>query len=297
MNSSTQVPASLRALLSDLVDYAGLFPPAGLDMKTAVENYARYLLGEDAWALGRFILPVARFEEFEDVISHIDFPETWCISALIGTEPEANMRAIGQFNAKNTNKADVDTIEVKAESGEAIRRIAALVPKPIATYFEIPTPSAEELLPVIREVGCRAKIRTGGVTQETFPPPDVVTRFLLQVAEHGVPFKATAGLHHPLRCTKPLTYEAGAISGLMHGFLNIFLAATLAKRGAAEAELLAMIEQCEVTGLRFHDAAVHWHGHSIGTEVIEECRQQFAISFGSCSFEEPMNDLRELKFL
>ena len=34
--------SALRALLDGIVDYAGLFPPAALDMSTAVRNYASY---------------------------------------------------------------------------------------------------------------------------------------------------------------------------------------------------------------------------------------------------------------
>jgi hypothetical protein len=49
-----------RALMHGIVDYAGLFPPASLDMPKTVANYARYRSGEDRWALGRLVVPLKR---------------------------------------------------------------------------------------------------------------------------------------------------------------------------------------------------------------------------------------------
>ena len=54
-----------RSLLVDAIDFAGLFPPAAQDMSSAVRDYGRYRQGDEAWALGRFVVPVARLEEFD----------------------------------------------------------------------------------------------------------------------------------------------------------------------------------------------------------------------------------------
>lgn len=321
MDNSVNTPASLRALLSDLIDYAGLFPPAGLPMRQAVENYARYLAGPDAWALARFVLPVSRFAEFEAAIAGLQFPETWCLSALVGPNADADLRAINQFNHRNTKRVDVDTIEVKAESIEAIHRISALVPKAITAYFEVPPESAEKLIPAIHDVDGRAKIRTGGVTPDAFPPSETVARFLWLCAEHGVAFKATAGLHHPMRCKKPLTYEPDAPVGSMHGFLNVFVLAAFtwasgktfqineehrfhgvvmtppfpySAGGGNEIYRTDLLKR--VSPFQFNDSGLQ-EPFPMPASVIADARQSFAISFGSCSFEEPLADLRELKLL
>src|SRR6185503_6096765 len=68
-----------------------------------------------------------------------------------------------------------------------------------------------------------AKVRTGGVTPEAFPAPGKLAEFISACHGAGVPFKATAGLHHPVRAEYPLTYEPGCPRGVMHGFLNVFL--------------------------------------------------------------------------
>src|SRR5271154_2009055 len=74
-SSSQSAPAnqsaatdSAAALLRGLIDYAGLFPPASCGMATAVANYEAYLRSEDAWMLGRFIVPVARLGEVEQAV-------------------------------------------------------------------------------------------------------------------------------------------------------------------------------------------------------------------------------------
>jgi len=144
---------------------------------------------------------------------------------------------------------------------------------------------------MLAERGLRAKIRTGGVTNDAFPPAARIAHFINRCAERGVPFKATAGLHHPIRCVKPLTYEPDAPTGTMHGFVNVFMAAALPQY----AETIVM--EADARAFEFGDDAASWRGHSVTTEAIARVRSEFAISFGSCSFEEPIADLKELGWL
>jgi hypothetical protein len=139
--------------------------------------------------------------------------------------------------------------------------------------------------------GLRAKIRTGGVTNDAFPPAAQIAHFINRCAERGVPFKATAGLHHPIRCVKPLTYEPDAPTGTMHGFVNVFMAAALPQYAEA------IVMEADARAFEFGDDAASWRGHSVTTDAIAGIRNEFAISFGSCSFEEPVADLKELGWL
>ena len=291
------IPASLRALLSGLIDYAGLFPPAALPMQQAVQNYARYLASPDAWALARFVLPVSRFAEFESAMKSIAPIEPWGVSALLGTSPEAELSEVDQFNNRNKGRAAVDAIEVKASSSDEICHIRAFVRGSITAYFEIPTENPGELLPTIRAIHARAKIRTGGVTPNAFPSSESVAHFVAECAKHHVAFKATAGLHHPLRCVKPLTCEPDAQTSVMHGFLNVFLTAILARQHASCDDLHELLESRDRQEFHFDDNSLHWRHHTITVDQVRDARRHLAISFGSCSFEEPLADLRELKFL
>ena len=113
---------SVRILLTGLIDYAGLFPPAELDMKSAVRNYASYREGDHAWALGRFIAPISRLEEVEHAARDFfhDSAAPWRLSILCSPEPEA-VRKILDFNQRHSGPADavIDTIEMNIpETGE-----------------------------------------------------------------------------------------------------------------------------------------------------------------------------------
>lgn len=147
------------------------------------------------------------------------------------------------------------------------------------------------LLPELAKRGLRAKIRTGGVTADAFPAPERVAAFLRACNEAGVAFKATAGLHHPLRCVKPLTYEANAPSGTMHGFVNVFLAAAMLEHADA------ILREEDPRAFTFRDDGVAWRGHEASVDALATMRRDFALSFGSCSFEEPIHDLKELGWL
>jgi hypothetical protein len=172
--------------------------------------------------------------------------------------------------------------EVKATTEEEIARFAP------GTFVEI---ADVRLLDAIARHGLRAKIRTGGITPDAFPAIPSVAEFLRACRAKGVAFKATAGLHHPLRCLKPLTYEPNAPTGTTHGFLNVFLAAALLDHAD---EILA---ETDPGAFVFDDDAASWRGRTVSTDDIATMRKTFAISFGSCSFEEPIGDLRELELL
>ncbi len=96
---SENVKQSLRVLLSEIIDYAGLFPPSQLPMAAAVENYANYLKSEHAWMLGRFIVPVARLEEFSEHASrYLNSNQIWRLSALAGENLAEDIHTIERFN-------------------------------------------------------------------------------------------------------------------------------------------------------------------------------------------------------
>lgn len=172
--------------------------------------------------------------------------------------------------------------EVKVATEDELARLAP------GTYVEIADLS---LLDAIKRHGLRAKIRTGGITADAFPAIEDVAAFLRACKAKGIAFKATAGLHHPLRCVKALTYEPNAPVGTMHGFLNVFLAAALLDYAE---EILA---ETDPWSFAFDDEGASWRGHKVSTPELTILRRDFAISFGSCSFEEPIGDLRELGWL
>ena len=294
--------SAIRTLLQGSIDYAGLFPPAELDMDTAVANYARYSVGAASWALGRFIVPVTRLEELGHALTHVSWNTTsapWCIAALLGTELEADMKAIDEFNNRHLKAGVViDSVEVKASSEKRVGEIIEIVPSTLQTYIEVPVdPDPSNLVRSIGRGGRRAKVRTGGVTQDAFPRPADLLRFLRATLDGAVPFKATAGLHHPLRATYHLTYARNSPVGRMFGFLNLMLAVAFLRSGMNESEVLRLLEEEDPTAFQVDDSGISWRSRRVDLKALSDARRLGMVSFGSCSFTEPIEDLQLLHLL
>jgi len=226
---------SLRALLANAVDYAGLYPPASLPLAEVVTNYRRYLHSPEAWMLNRLVLPMEK-------LSEVSLGEKWRVTLLVEGEP-------GPLPPK------VETLETKAG-----RRLS------LPTYCEVPLERVEDRY---------AKIRTATPSSET------LAEFLCAAAARRLPFKATAGLHHPIRTS-------------MHGFLNVFVGATFAWLGMDRITLTNLLNEADPQAFDFRNDGLRWRDWRASTAEVAQARREFAHSFGSCSFEEPIDDLRAL---
>ncbi len=188
----------------------------------------------------------------------------------------------------------VPVCELKVASAAEAAPMLDVLPEGVTAYFELPIDA--DPAPLAKGRG-RAKVRTGGLTPDAFPAPADLARFLYRCAKARVPFKATAGLHHPIRSVQRCTYEPDSPTALMHGFVNVFLAAALLWHGGSAGDAIATLEEESPAEFHFDDEAVQWHTHRLTVAQLREAREQFAISFGSCSFEEPIADLQRLGWL
>lgn len=306
--NSPDVVDAAGILLRDLIDYAGLFPPASLAMASSVANYEAYSRSEWNWILGRFILPVARLGEFEEAFDGLPIPppETgvtnWRLSVLPDSDVAADVALIREFNARMAGsspgrKAVVESVEVKVESAGEVTRLSGIIPAEFATYFEVPLSSCNECIEAVAGCGRRAKVRTGGETADKFPAPASVVEFIRLCAAAHVPFKATAGLHHPLRSVHRFTYQPQSPSGIMHGFLNVFLAAAFLRAGMETGPAVQLLEEQSPGAFHFDLDGIGWRQHRLSQRELAAARRDFAVSYGSCSFTEPIDDLRSLHLL
>jgi hypothetical protein len=136
------------------------------------------------------------------------------------------------------------------------------------------------------------KLRSGGLEAAAFPSPEQVAGTITACRDRGVALKATAGLHHPVR-----RFDAG-LNAFMHGFLNVFVAGALAHaRGLGEDQVRAVIEDEDAGHFVFDGAGLRWKDLAAGLDEIAAARREAVISFGSCSFDEPRDDLRALGLL
>ena len=297
---------TLRTLLAHAIDYAGLFPPAQLDMPGAVAEYESYLASSDAWALGRFVVSAARLEELaavaRDATSNVlgSRQAERQLSVVLGTDLAADVERLRAFCAGVSDQGwwgGIDAVELRASTPEAIGEALRVVPDDFDRFVEIPI--SEDPTPLIRAIGqagAFAKVRTGGTTTDAFPASDHVARFLATCLREAVPFKATAGLHHPLRGEYSLTYEPGSACGRMYGFLNVFLATAFLTAGLDEADVRQLLEESDPGAVSFGRVDVTWRGHHLPVDRLERSRS-FLMSFGSCSFREPIDDLAALGLL
>lgn len=296
---------SLRAFFNGIIDYAGLFPPAKLDMSSAVHAYAAHRSSHDADLLGRFVVPASRLEEFSAVASAL-LPhqgEPWRLSAIGGEDLEHTRTLIEHFNGPHENSSNgghavCDTVELPVNSHDDVRNAVAVFGEELSLFLEVSSESDPGyLMYAIAETTASAKLRTGGIVDTAIPTPDHVLRFIESCVDNGVPFKATAGLHHAIRGRYPLTYERDARSAMMFGYLNVFLAAAFCAAGSSESAVLSVIEETDASNFGFDDAGVWWEDHVVTHEQLAVVRQAVVTSFGSCSFTEPVEEARKLHLI
>lgn len=294
MTASTAVRPAVRAAFASLIDYAGLFPPAELPLAQAQAEYGAARAGPYAWMLGRFIIRARQLNEAS--------PARGPFSVIV----EGNVDAITRLAALRNAGIPIEAVEIPLdknglpdEISDAIGDVKSAVT--VAGFSDVPAfvelPRGQrwtELVPVAMEWLARmrlgAKVRCGGITAEAFPTVDEVAEFIAAATGAGVPFKATAGLHHPVR------HRDRATGFMMHGFLNVLAAAAFASRVEREA-LARIVAEEDPSAFAFDDDSFCWRDRRIGLAELERTRREGFVGYGSCSFAEPVDDLIALGLL
>jgi hypothetical protein len=299
--------ASLRALLERSIDYAGMFPPCSLELEPALQNQAQYVRSPDAWMLNTFVLPLDKFDAATEHLSQFDKKHPLRVSALgartqsVSEFSAALKDAAQQISSLKTRHVDlvaVPQLEIPLPEDVDLARLretrALLGELKLQIFFETPADSAERtlgLLAQLKDPGVGYKLRTGGVTADAFPTIAQVADALSAAMQGHIPIKFTAGLHHPLRQFRD---EVGT---QMHGFLNVLGAGVLAaEHHWDEGQIAQMLEDERAASFSFDETIFAWREWEIATDRIH-ARRKVVMSFGSCSFDEPHEDLRALDLL
>ncbi len=298
-SGAATVPAT-RALLQGLVDFAGLFPPAGWPLERAVAAYAEYRGGPAAWILNRFVVPARRLPELERALEALDpalqGADAWPLTVIAGEHLAVDVGLARAFDDRlGPAPARVESVECVVRTPREVEQARALVPARLGLVLELPLDAdVPTLARAARRAGAVAKVRAGGVRPGDIPPATSVLAFLMACARERVPFKATAGLHHPLRGPAPLTYEPGSERAVMHGFLNVALAAVALWQGGPADAALALLEEQDPGAFTTGDEAIAWRGRRFEAAAIAAARRELVTSVGSCSFTEPVAEFRHL---
>jgi hypothetical protein len=240
-----------RAVLGRLIDHAPLFPPASMPMTEAIEEDRRFRAGPDGWLVRRFVCPASRFDELGDEL------------VPLAVVVDADARSL-------THDPRVAAVEMKL-GGKAPDGFQGEM------YVEVPTDDGNlaKNLKLLAETGRRAKVRCGGAK---VPSVSELASFIRHCRELRLPFKATAGLHHPLRGNGE------------HGFLNVVAAALFGDEEAALADE-------DPSSFALSADAFRWRARSATAGELVTLREELFSGFGSCSAQEPADELRALGFL
>jgi len=294
--------------MSAVIDYAGLFPPAKLDMAPTVANYRRIREGRDRWMLARLIVPVARLAEFERSADGVlpvnrDLPhdDSWRISAITAPAEDpgfaADLDAIAAFNEAHAQRgaggAFIDAIELRVNDAGALESALDAMPAELYPYFELPIDrDVRGFVAALAEMDAGAKVRTGGTDAAAHPSPEALARFIDACRLARVPFKATAGLHHAVR------QDVAAVGTKQFGFLNVLLGAALRWHDRVDAAgLLELLRDEDPGHFVLDDRGAAWCDRRLSVADLEQARERFLHSFGSCSFDEPLEELRSRRML
>ena len=292
--------ATLRAFLEGLIDYAGLFPPARLDMGPAVAQYLRYVVGPEAWLVRRFACPVSRLSEFGAELP-ADGARGIGVTA-IGRGGDSldsflqglalDLRDLESFASEFGERAAVECLEARTPPN-ACDFEAAL--QALSSAFEGDAFAeagweegiSDRLALIAEHPNVGAKARTGGLPDRGYPSARDLAEFLQQSIDLEIPFKLTAGLHHPFCHDDPEGRRS-------HGFLNVLAAAALHwEHQLSVSEIAAVLEDSEPGHFRFEDTAFGWTDLSGSIETVRDLRGAL-LTIGSCSVDEPLEDLASL---
>jgi len=302
-------PASLRALLAQSIDYAGMFPPCNLGLETALKNQADYVRSDDVWMLNGFVLPVGQFDAAKQFLSLFDPQHPLRVSALgpksdnaakFQDALEKSAAAVRSLSAHNVDLVSVNQLEMFLPQDVDISQLREVrsITDSLSVFWEAPADRAQYTVSLLAEHNSEAgapafgyKLRTGGVTADEFPTSAEIAKALVVPATHQVPIKFTAGLHHPIRQFRD------EVKTEMHGFLNVLGAAVLAAEHKwDEKQTAAMLEDENAKSFLFDNEFFAWREWKIDIKRLKN-RRKFVTSFGSCSFDEPREDLRALNVL
>ncbi|MFE0020237.1 hypothetical protein [Amycolatopsis sp. NPDC059021] len=259
------------SVFAGLLDDAAVFPPGLKPLPEAVPAHARHRRSRYAELVGPLILAAPALDG---------------LGALLAGPLELAVTAPGgpaQLPGVMTTAAELPVrlqgLEIAAPEGmSAAEFFGALAPAgEVPVFVEIPRDERRaEFIAACAETGRQAKFRTGGVRADLYPDEAELAAAIRAVVDAGVPFKATAGLHHAIRNTDPETgFE-------QHGFLNLLLATAAAMSGAGDAELVAVLAERDSEKV------------AAGVSTVDGSVRERFRSFGTCSVIEPVTELAAL---
>ena len=298
---------SIKLFLTKLIDYAGLFPPAKLELESALKNYSKYIQCNDNWMMSQFIIPVHLLEEITAELM-VGFSKSNPLKlSILSGELSKEVEKLNQFQNLYSEKVYYSGLETRIQNRSTFNQLldSILVIQlkynfTLATFFELPpcenwvenmksTNEAISQFNKINNTNFGFKLRCGGVEAHMFPSADSIAETIISCINFEIPIKFTAGLHHPIR------HYNESLKTKMYGFFNIFIGGMLTKKYGFDSNKCVEILKDESLGnFKFSNDKLSWKEYSLNNFEIKHFRKNNFISFGSCSFNEPREDLIKL---
>lgn len=260
------MPAPLLPVVERLFDDAGLFPPAAHAMGDALVLHERARTGPYGRLVGPFLCPAARLDEMD-------------ASVAGGAPRPPELGLVVYAGAPSWHRISLrpGVVQIEAPLGTTLPDDAAR----LLRYVELPARGdVDKAVEEIARAQARVKVRCGGLTPDMVPSSQRLAEVLVACAKRRVPLKATAGLHHPFR-------QAADDGGPgQHGFLNLLAAASAAVTGEP---IEWMVELLDIPA-----------GADATDEVlrrVDRSSRSLVASIGTCSIDEPVEDLQALRLL
>ena len=289
--------------LTGIIDYAGFFPPARLDYIIAFENFLEYSKSDHSWMLSRFISPTSKIKELKKYLKEKSIDSDMSIVAIL--QPADDINKYIQQLASQLKEIDslpkhvsVSFIETKVPKNispanidillEVLRKELSSIPYQ-RIFIEVSTDECMQfdVNNFVDRVGI--KVRCGGPSIDLVPSVESLAKTIMYIADNKIPVKYTAGLHHPILHFDP------TLGGLVHGFLNVFMASMLAYSNRSNYSLIeSVLSDQDPSNFIFDKHSAGYKDKRIHVEDIQHIRQTYAHSFGTCSFDDPIMDLTSL---
>lgn len=323
---------SFKAFMDGIIDYAGLFPPADLSLENAIVSYETHRRGNEAWMLSRFIIPALRLGDLSPYGDSLFLEEYPWEFSILGKQTDTisefsvhlreAVEAMAKLHADYPRGVTTDLfeialpreavfaddqsliIEICTQAGAQFGDDQAL---PAVVFFEAYFEESwqkdvnnimeglqeyNRQSDEVNEIQAGYKLRCGGVKKQAFPTVEQIAFVIRKAKECNITLKATAGLHHPIRL------YADEVQTKMHGFFNLFGAALLnAKHNLSQEQVEQILRDEDADHFEFMDTEFRWQDWSLSVGEIRQFREGVLTSFGSCSFKEPVEDLKNLELL
>ncbi|MBT6870426.1 MAG: hypothetical protein HOA66_03105 [Candidatus Marinimicrobia bacterium] len=301
---------SLYNLLDKMIDYAGLFPPAKLAIEPSLKNYAEYIKSTDKWMMSRFIVPVSRLDEISTELMEVYSEEFPLSLSLISGDICNEIDSVNQFLNTHGNssifmgyESRISDLSTFSQRLLDIHQLCNNHNYNFNSFYEV-APSdnwLNEMKEAVSQISifnsennteAGFKLRCGGVAAHMFPSAENIAHAILACRDAHLPMKFTAGLHHPIR------HYNESVKTKMYGFFNIFIGGMIAHKFNLKIdELITILSDEDNENFTFDENTLCWKNYSISNTEIQTYRQDSFISYGSCSFNEPREDLQQLGLL